>query len=74
MRDTIRGHLIGKTKHLIRGVNQGGTDVVNVNMMNQKILITPMKEVAIAPVRDIAVEGLDMIMRVVNTNVMSLLG
>ena len=42
-----------------------------LNMLDQKKLITSMREVAIVPVRDIAVEDLDMIMRAEGIDAMS---
>ena len=67
----IRDRMRGKSKHLVRDVSKEETDVVSVSMLDQKKLITSMREVAIAPVRDIAVEGLDMIMRAEDTDIIS---
>ena len=63
--------MMGKSKHLVRDVRKKETDVVSVSMLDQKKLITSLREVAIAPVRDIAVEGLDMIMRAEDTDTIS---
>ena len=65
--------MMGKDKHLARDVSKEETDKASLSMLDQKKLITSMREVAIAPVRDIAVEDLDMIMRAEGIDAMSYL-
>ena len=63
--------MMGKDKHLVQDMSKEETDKVSVSMLDQKRLITSMREVAIAPVQDVAVEDLDVIMRAGGIDAMS---
>ena len=67
----IRDRMMGKDKHLVQDMSKEETDKVSVSMLDQKRLITSMREVAIAPVQDVAVEDLDVIMRAEGIDAMS---